>query len=137
MKHIFVDANIIIDFLANRAPFAAAATDLFEHAEQGHVTIYASAVSFNVIYYVLRQSHGHNTTISYLGDLAAIIKIAEVNQQVIESAIASGMIDFEDAVQYYAATGNPLIEAIVSRDRKGFRKSKLPVFTASELLKLL
>jgi predicted nucleic acid-binding protein len=50
----------------------------------------------------------------------------------IESALASKFSDFEDALQYVAAQSEPTIQAIVTRDRKGFKHSKIAVFSAEE-----
>jgi len=136
MKHYFVDANIIIDFLSGREPFATDAALLFSLGEEGRIKLYASAVSFNVVYYVLRQKFGHATTLRHLGELCSLVSVTAVTEEVIKNALSSGNNDFEDAIQYYSAIGNPEIEAIISRDRSGFKKSRLSVFTAAEALQL-
>jgi hypothetical protein len=46
--------------------------------------------------------------------------------------LASKFTDFEDALQYVAAQSEPTIQAIVTRDRKGFKHSKIAVFSAEE-----
>jgi hypothetical protein len=42
--------------------------------------------------------------------------------------------DYEDALQYYSALENG-DEAIITRNLKDFKKSKLPVMTAAQFLK--
>ena len=137
MKNLFVDANVVIDFLINRHPFSEDAAALFELAEQSVVSIHISSVSYNVFYNILRQKFGHKTTLKYLGELASFTSITDVNQEVVKGALNSGNTDFEGAIQYYSAVSNPAIEMIISRDRKGFRNSILPVFTPREALQVI
>ena len=137
MRNLFVDANIIIDFLALREPFSTYAAELFELAEKSRVKIFVSAVSFNVVYYVLRQKYGHLKTLEFLREFFSLVTILSVSQEVIKNSLESSNSDFEDAIQYFCALTNPEIDVIVSRDKKGFKKSKLPVFTPGELVQLL
>lgn len=69
-----------------------------------------------------------------LTELAQQVQIVGVDAAIIRQALASGSADFEDAVQHFAATSIPAIEAIVTRDPKGFRVSLLPVITPVESL---
>ena len=137
MKDLFVDANILIDLLSSREPFSTDAATLFDLAENGKVKLHIAAISVNIVYYVLRQSYGHKKTIEFLNDLVGLVKIIDVNKSVIKDALASGNSDFEDAIQYYSAISNHDIKAIISRDKKGFKKSDISVFTAAEVLQLL
>ena len=44
MKNIFVDTNVIIDFLGNRESFSNAATELFDLYEGNKKKIFVSAI---------------------------------------------------------------------------------------------
>ena len=55
MKRYFIDANILIDFLACRLPFAHHAQQIFEAAEQGRIKVFVSSHSIASVYYVLRK----------------------------------------------------------------------------------
>ena len=59
--------------------------------------------------------------------------ICPVNRTVLESAFASGLTDFEDAVQIYSAIAQNL-DAIVTRDATGFLSSSIPVSSIRQLL---
>ena len=135
MRNLFFDANVIIDFLATREPFSTDAAFLFELAEKNKIRIFVSSVSFNVIYYILRQKIGNKATISLLNDLASLVEISDVTSFVIVNAILHDNVDFEDSIQYCTALNNPEIQAIITRDPKGYKKSKLPVFSPHEILK--
>lgn len=137
MRSVFMDTNVVIDFLANRAPFAMDAARLFDMAVNGEITVFISAVSYNNIYYVLRQSLSSNATIKLLEELADITEVADVNGSVINQALKSGFKDFEDAIQYYCALGVPRVEIIITRNTKDFKRSTLSVLTPSEALAAL
>ncbi|MES2873584.1 MAG: PIN domain-containing protein [Bacteroidota bacterium] len=137
MKHIFMDTNVVIDFLANRQPFSADAAILFNLSVESKVTIFISAVSYNNIYYILRKSLSNATTIRLIKSLADITKIANVADAVIRKSLQTEFKDYEDAIQYYCALTIPEIDFIVSRNTKDFKKSRLPVLTPLEAVRAL
>ena len=134
MKHIFLDTNVVIDFLADRRPFSVDAAQLFDLAIQGEIKIYISAVSYNNIYYILRQSLTSNTTIKLLDELAGMTEIADVTKEVIRQSLKSDFKDYEDAIQYYCALNISEIDLIVTRNTKDFKKSELAVLTTTEAI---
>ena len=137
MKHIFMDTNVVIDFLANRQPFSLDAARLFNMAINEKAAIYISAVSYNNIYYILRQSLSNDAAIKLLTELADMTEIIDVTRLIIRQALKSGFKDYEDAIQYYCALGNRDIDFIVTRDTKDFKKSTLSVMTPSEAVSSL
>ncbi len=136
MKHIFMDTNVVIDFLANRQPFSLDAARLFNMSVEGRIKIYISAVSYNNIYYVLRQSLTNNATIKLLESLADMTEITDVNDKVIRQSLKTDFKDYEDAIQYYSALTIPNVDFIVTRNTKDFKKSRLPVLTSIEAIAL-
>ncbi len=134
MKLIFMDTNIVIDFLANRQPFAMDAAKIFDLAVNGKVRIFIAAVSYNNIYYILRQSMTGNATLKLLEELAEITEITDVTDSVIRQSLKTDFKDYEDAIQYHSALSIPDLDFIVTRNTKDFKKSKLAVFTPAEAL---
>lgn len=134
MKHIFLDTNVVIDFLADRRPFSIDAARLFDLAIEGKTKIYISAVSYNNIYYILRQSLTNSATIKLLDELAGMTEIADVTNEVIRKSLKTDFKDYEDAIQYYCALNVPEIELIVTRNTKDFKKSTLAVLTSAEAI---
>lgn len=132
MKHIFIDTNVVIDFLADRRPFSLDAARLFDLALEGKSKIYISAVSYNNIYYILRQSLTNNATIKLLEQLAEMTEIADVTGDIIRKSLKTDFKDYEDAIQYYCALGLGKIDFIVTRNTKDFKKSTISVLTPAE-----
>jgi predicted nucleic acid-binding protein len=132
MKNIFLDTNIVIDFLADRKPFSLDAAKLFDFSVLGKAKIYISAVSYNNIYYILRQSLSNSVTIRVLDELSEMAEIADVTKTVIKKSLKTDFKDFEDAIQYYCALSLNKIDFIVTRDTKDFKKSTISIMTPAE-----
>lgn len=134
MKHYFVDTNVVIDMLANRERFADAASELFDSAGRGEISISICALSYSTIFYILKKYSGRDNALQCLRDLSEYVSVLPVDKQVIREALYSGFSDYEDAVQYYSALQDSSIDAIVTRNTKDFALSKLPVLLPGEYL---
>ncbi len=137
MKYIFLDTNILIDFLADRKPFSLYAARLFNFSLQGKAKLYVSAVSYNNIYYILRQFKSGTETLKLLDELSEMTEIADVTKNIIKKSLKSGFRDFEDAIQYYCALSLTKVDFIVTRDTKDFKKSTLSIMTPQEAVSLI
>lgn len=134
MKRFFLDTNVLIDFLSDQKPFSTAAAALFEFSLSKKIQLYISAVSYNNIYYIIRQSKSHVATIDLLNELTEMVEIADVTKTIIKKALISGFKDFEDSIQYHCALTISKIDLIVTRDTKGYKKSTLPVMNPQEAI---
>jgi len=132
-----MDTNVVIDFLSNRHPFAIDAARLFDLSVNGKIRIYISAVSYNNIYYILRQSLTHNATIKLLAELSDLTEVADVTTNIIRESLKADFKDYEDAIQYYCALNIADIDFIVTQNTKDFKKSRLPILTPTEALSSL
>ena len=129
MKNYFLDTNVLLDFLLEREPFVGPATQLVELAVSGQLRLTASSLSFTTVYYLMRRQRvSEAAVISALTSLARVVTIAPVTAEMIQQALRSGLPDFEDAVQFFAALAAGA-EAIVTRDRKGFPTQQVPVLS--------
>jgi predicted nucleic acid-binding protein len=136
VKRLFLDTNVIIDFLANREPFAEAAGQLFSRGLDKKAIIYSSAISFNNIYYLLRQIKTHYFAIRLLDQLADMVEVVAADSEIIRRSIHAGFQDFEDAIQYFSALSIKGMDGIVTRNTRDFKKSELPVLSPLEALNL-
>ena len=137
MKHYFVDTNVLLDVVLLRNGFGSAAQQLFEASAAGRAPLYASGLSFSHVYYTLRKTNSADERLASLSKLILLVEIIPVDRAVIEAALALGFADFEDGLQYCAARTVLAIEAIVTRDPKGFAAGTLPVLSpAAALLRI-
>ena len=137
MKQIFIDTNVIIDFLADRQPFSDYAAMIFQLAKDGKIGVHISAISFNNTYYILRKVTSHKNALKLLSEIEEYIGVQETNRKIIKKAMKSDFKDFEDAIQYFSAVQIGNIDIIATRDLKDFKKSELPVLSPETTIKLL
>ncbi|MEI6445349.1 MAG: PIN domain-containing protein [Nostocales cyanobacterium ELA583] len=134
---VLVDTNIVLDFLLQREPFSQDAELLFQAIDSGQVIGYVTATTLTDIFYISRK---HTLSIEQarqaVSETLTVMVICPVNRAVLESAFKSGLADFEDAVQIFCAVEQGL-DAILTRDAKGFLSSSIPVLSIQELLQRL
>lgn len=135
MTDLFIDTDVIIDFLIDRKPHSREAAIIFTLIEQKKLKGYASSLTFSNLYYVLRKLESHKKVKSKLESLSYIIKILKVEEQTIIDALASDFPDFEDSIQYFSALDSKKIDVIITRNTKDYKKSDIPVLTPGEYLK--
>jgi predicted nucleic acid-binding protein len=130
---IFVDTDIILDLLARREPFSAAAARLFSLAEQGNVYISVSSLAYANLFYILRKEHSSAMAITILKKLSRLVIILPVDSETVVLALDAGFNDFEDALQYHTALKKG-VTCLVTRNIKDFKRSTIEVCTAEEFL---
>ena len=135
MTDLFIDTDVIIDFLIDRKPHSREAAIIFTLIEQKKIKGYASSLTFSNLYYVLRKVESHNKVITKLDSISRLVTILKVDQQTIKDAIASGFSDFEDSIQYNCALDYKKIDVLITRNTKDYKNSEIPVMTPAEYLK--
>ena len=134
---VLIDTNIVLDFLLQREPFFQDAEMLFQTIDAGQVTGYITATTLTDIFYISRK---HTRSIEQARQAVSAtlnaMAICPIDRAVLESAFNSGLDDFEDAVQIFSAVAQEL-DAILTRDAKGFLSSPVPVLSVQELLRQL
>ena len=133
---ILLDTNIVLDLLMDRMPFADAAAELFSKVEDGSATGYLCGTTITTVYYLAAKVVGTPQAQEELKKLLSLFEVTPVNRHVLQSALTAGFADFEDAVIHEAAR-HVGAEAIVTRNQKDFKKSKIPVYSAEEMVKVL
>lgn len=135
MKILF-DTNIILDLLLDRKPFVHHAQTLFEKVESGKIEGYLGATTITTLDYLLTKSLSDKEAKKIIKKLLKLFEVAPINRLILEDAVDSALLDFEDAVLHSAAIHSG-IQAIVTRDEKGFNKAQLAIYSPEGLLKVL
>lgn len=133
---LFVDSDVVIDFFTDREPHANPASELFELNEQGELKIYLSAVSINNIYYIVRRFLGHKKTIEVIELLTDMTQIIGTTKNEIVQALKNDFSDYEDSIQYSSALAVKGLDAIITRNIKDYKNSKIAVMTPLNFLKM-
>ena len=135
MTDIFIDTDVIIDFVADRQPFSRQAAQVFTLLDQKKIKGYTSALCYSNLYYVLSKYAPHKKVIHMLNELAELVGILKVDENIIRSSLSSDFKDFEDAIQYYTAEEYKRIDVIITRNIKDYKNSNIPVMTPETFLK--
>ena len=98
-----IDTNVIMDVIVSREPFFPDSSQVLDRAERGEFTAWLCATTVSTVYYLVRRHLGATKAVEKLQDLTSICSIAAVNRSVIDSAMKSSFVDFEDAVLNFSA----------------------------------
>jgi predicted nucleic acid-binding protein len=137
MTDIFIDTDVIIEFLIDREPHSREAAIIFTMIKQKKLKGYVSSLTFSNLYYVLRKIESHKKVIVKLDSISRLLTILKVDQQTIKYAITSGFPDFEDSIQYNCALDYKKIDVLITRNIKDYKGSEIPVMTPADYLKMV
>lgn len=122
---IMVDTNIIIDYLADQAPFADQAEKIIGLCEREDLDGFLTASAVTDIYYIMRKIIGHEKTMESLKLLFSVFEVADVGKSDLLRAMDTGMRDFEDALVAVCAK-RCKAECVVTRNVSDFKNSPVP-----------
>lgn len=133
---VLLDTNVVLDLLANRAPFAEEAAMIFKLCETRQLEGVIYALSIPNLVYVMRRELDREQISGVLQKLSAIFEIEDMRAEDLKRAAALPLSDFEDTLQSVCAQR---IKAnyIVTRNIKDFLNSKIMAVKPSELLERL
>ncbi len=135
MKRIFLDTDVIIDFISDREPFSKEASVIFCLIDQNKIAGYTSSLCFSNLYYVLTRFSSHEKVISKLRELFDILEVLSVDSKIISEALYSGFKDFEDAIQSFTAMEQDHMDVLITRNIKDYKKSSIPVMSPDQFLR--
>jgi len=130
---VLVDTNIVLDVLLGRKPFVDKAARVFGLIERGQVEGLLCATTVTTIDYLLTQTLSRPESLGTIRRLLGLFEIAPVNRLVLEEALRSRIVDFEDAVLEQAGRLAGA-DAIVTRNTRDYRNSAVKAVEPDELL---
>ena len=95
-----------------------------------------AAHTITTLHFLLSKHLGKAKVRRVLTDLLHIVRVVPVDEDRIRHALALNWTDFEDAVQA-ACAEKAEAEYLVTRDKRGFKKSPVKAVTPAELLALV
>ena len=134
MDRLFLDTNVVIDFLCERSnDFYLPAARLMVKGYNKEVELWCSSLTFATADYLLEKYHvSQADRTNMLKEFIQVCQPSSVDREVIEKALSS---DFKDALQYFSAKKCGA-EAIITRNKKDFKTSELPLYLPTEYLAL-
>jgi predicted nucleic acid-binding protein len=133
MEKVFIDTDIALDLLSERAPHYFPAAQLFTLADKGGLEIYVSSLSFSNLHYLLSRLYSQAEARRILNTFRILVKVLAVDEKIIDLSLNSTFKDFEDAIQYHTAAENR-IDILLTRNLKDYKAAKITVMTAEDYL---
>ncbi len=134
MKRIFLDTNILIDYIDNRAG-ADDAEQIFACGFSGEALLFASSLTFANMAYIIK-SRTQEDKYDALRQMAGVVEILPLGKREVMSAIAQPVSDFEDMLQYQCAKAAGC-DYIVTNDRRHYEFSDIPHFSSAAFVEQL
>lgn len=131
---VFVDTNILIDFLSHREKFYNDAKKVFALGLLHRHDLIISALSIANTMYIAHK-YGYENIKAGLESMFKFLEVADYKKEFVKGALSLGWKDYEDATQFLSAKYNDC-DCIVTRNKKDFEKALIQIFTPQEFLSL-
>ena len=129
---IFVDNDVILDVLLKRKEFEESKL-LLSSIENKQFKAYTSPLIFTNSFYIISKLKDKKKAWSAIKKIRLLFKVAKVTEDIIDRALASDFIDFEDSIQYYAALQQK-VDYLITRNKKHYVNTQIPTVTPQEYL---
>lgn len=136
MTRLLFDLNVVLDVLFDRRPHVEAAAGLWAAIERGEAEGMIAAHGVTTLHYLAARAASPAFARRCVADVLTVFAVAPVDAAVLSDALTLEFANFEDAVCAAAASAAQC-QAIVTRDRRGFKKARLPALTPAEALAIV
>ncbi len=131
--NILFDINVILDAIIDREPFGKDAALLFNAVEENVINGFIYADSITTVFYLIQKAKDKRTAFHKVKLLLEIFEVASLNRAIMEESLVMNFTDFEDSVVYQAGVSINA-NGIVTCNPKNFKKSKIALYSPTELL---
>jgi len=135
-QKVYLDSDVILDYLAQRQPHDAAAVKIINLLEHEKIQGFVSSLIIWNLYYLLSKNIGATQARSVLQKFRKLVRILPVTEEIVDSALTSNIRDFEDSVQYFVFKKGK-IDIFISRNIKDYPKNSAIIMTPNEFLKTI
>jgi len=120
---VFLDVNIILDFVLQRDGYKSSKT-IITWAEEGKINGFVSPTVVQICSYWIAKAYGVKKAKEIMTTLLAFTRTIDTPHEVVLAALHSSMNDIEDSLQYHTALHHKMTY-VISQD-KVFQKAALP-----------
>jgi len=131
---VFLDTNVIVDALGERAPFNYSAQQILSLNEMGKISVVVSALTFSTTEYVLSKFFPKEIVLTRLRLLKSVCEIVSLDDRILEQSLAGPLVDFEDCIQYHSAI-RAKCDVILTRDERDFTGLSLAIMHPDAFVK--
>jgi len=123
---VYIDGDVILDLLLKGSHFYEATAKLFTLIEEGKVIGNTSPLIIANIYYIVTKLENKKSAFEKIKLLLNLLEILELNDKIIDKAIARPYNDFEDSIQYHCAVEHK-INRLITRNIKNYPKGDIDI----------
>ena len=131
--NVFLDTNVVVDFMGERAGFFDDAATIFAMIEDRKITASASALTIVNCAYILKKAFNSDIMLEKVETLCQMLNITPIDRSQLMNAVQLKPYDYEDAVQYLSALPYRA-DVIITRDKRGFNDFDILVMTPAEFV---
>lgn len=135
MKKVFLDTNVILDFVTRRDGYEDAC-DIFQSGEDRIVNLCVSFLTMANTAYVSRKGRTQDELYGVMEGLSEMFDILPMDKNQLKSSLTIRATDLEDVLQYSCALYNKC-DLIVTRNVRHYKFSEIEVLTPKEFLESL
>ena len=132
---VMIDLNVLLDVLQAREPWAADARAIWAAHNRRVILGHIAAHGLTNLFYIMRRSVGVDQTREATRRCMQTFEIVPVGRTELEDADKLAGNDLEDNL-VLTCTLQAGLDAIVTRDPRGFPSASVPVFSPAEFLTL-
>ena len=132
MMKVFLDTNILMDFVENRESREYAET-IIELGKTGAIQLFASYLSFANMGYILRR-RSKEDRYRLLSSVRNIVTVLSCDDKQLDEALANPVNDYEDMLQYQCAIAAGCDVIVTNNKRDFYEFCELPFLTSEEFL---
>ena|ERR1043166_8518139 len=136
MRRIFVDANVVIDWLNADSQHHDTCASCIQVLRALYNKPLVSPTSIAITFYIVSKKYRDEKHVKkVLNQAFSLFGITRENEEIVRQAFASAYTDVEDGIQYFSALDSSA-DAIVTFNVKDYVRAKIPVLHPAEFLAL-
>lgn len=132
MHKVWLDTNVLLDYLLRRTEFETPVIELVKKIEKKEVIAFTSVINLIHAHYQLRKLATEPAARAILHNLTKLIHVLDIPSDITNRALSNlSITDFEDAVQYELALLSGA-DFLLTRNLIDFASSNGPVVCSVE-----
>ena len=131
--NVFIDTNVVVDFLGKREGFFESAAMIFQMQKDGKIDAIVSSLTIINCAYILRKVFSREVMLDKVEKLCKTFRISAIDKTTLVEALERRPYDFEDTVQYISALPYKP-DIVITRDKRGFLDLEVPIMTPDEFI---
>ena len=128
---VFIDTNVLIDFVARREQFYQTAANLINLGIKGELKLYTTPLSYATCTFIAQKVLGYGGVVKALQILSNYINVTTMDSIQCHNALFSLMPDFEDMLQFESAYAAGC-DVIITRNKKHFPPDAIQLLEPEE-----